>query len=201
MGIRSLLFLVPMLVFSLCFVSCGDDDNEDLSIGGSNGDNTEIKGDYTATASVKTLTLSRSYGIGEQSKDERTIYEDFNNLYSLALSSGNICFSHYIRSSGAWSTAASYWDKDEYHGIKDIGKVASLSNINSEEKVNDYTYTVSSHYKSSWYNYSIVQPNHGYAAYFTTENNELKFMRIFVKDYSLDDEGALVSITIQYQLY
>ena len=71
-----------MLVFSLCFVSCGDDDNEDLSIGGSNGDNTEIKGDYTATASVKTLTLSRSYGIGEQSKDERTIYEDFNNLYS-----------------------------------------------------------------------------------------------------------------------
>ena len=190
-----------MLVFSLCFVSCGDDDNEDLSIGGSNGDNTEIKGDYTATVSVKTLTLSRSYGIGEQSKDERTIYEDFNNLYSLALSSGNICFSHYIRSSGAWSTAASWRGNDEYHGIKDIGKVASLSNINSEEKVNDYTYTVSSHYKSSWYNYSIVQPNHGYAAYFTTENNELKFMRIFVKDYSLDDEGALVSITIQYQLY
>lgn len=187
-----------MLVFSLCFVSCGDDDNEDLSIGGSNGDNTEIKGDYTATVSVKTLTLSRSSGIGGQSKDERTIYEDFNNLYSLALSSGNICFSHYIRSSGAWSTIASRGDEDEYHGIKDVGKVASLSNINSEEKVNDYTYYSSF---SNWYNYSIVQPNHGYAAYFTTENNELKFMRIFVKDYSLDDEGALVSITIQYQLY
>lgn len=187
-----------MFVFSLCFVSCGDDDNEDLSIGGSNGDNTEIKGDYTATVSVKTLTLSRSYGIGGQSKDERTIYEDFNNLYSLALSSGNICFSHYIRSSGAWSTTASRGDEDEYHGIKDVGKVASLSNINSEEKVNDYTDYSSF---SNWYNYSIVQPNHGYAAYFTTENNELKFMRIFVKDYSLDDEGALVSITIQYQLY
>ena len=34
-----------MLVMSLCLVSCGGDDDEDVNNGGSNGDNTEIKGD------------------------------------------------------------------------------------------------------------------------------------------------------------
>ena len=52
-----------------------------------------------------------------------------------------------------------------------------------------------------WYNFSIVQPNHGYTTYFTTENNEVKYMRIFIKDYSLSDDVGLTSITIQYQLY
>lgn len=53
MKIKNLFFLVPMLVMSLCLVSCGDDDDDNLNNGGSNGDNTEIKGDYTATTSVK----------------------------------------------------------------------------------------------------------------------------------------------------
>lgn len=186
-----------MLVMSLCLVSCGDDDDENVN----NGDNTEFRGDYTVTTSVKTLTLTiEKGGIGSKSDDERAIYEDFNNLYTLALSGGNICFPHYVRSGGYWSTTASYGDKDKYHGIKDVGKVGSLSNVDSKEKVNDYTNS-SFNYSRPWYNYSIVQPNHGYAAYFTTENDEIKYMRIFVKDYKLDDEGGLVSITIQYQLY
>lgn len=201
MKIKNLLFLVPMLIMSLCLFSCGDDDDNDLNNGDSNGDNTEIKGDYIATTSVKTLTLTiEKGGIGSKSDDERAIYEDFNNLYTLALSGGNICFPHYVRSGGNWSTTASYGDKDKYHGIKDVGKVGSLSNVDSKEKVNDYTIS-SFNYNRPWYNYSIVQPNHGYAAYFTTENDEIKYMRIFVKDYKLDDAGSLASITIQYQLY
>lgn len=65
MKIKNLLDLVPMLVMSLCLVSCGGDDDEDVNNGGSNGDNTEIKGDYTATTSVKTVTLTASYVEGQ----------------------------------------------------------------------------------------------------------------------------------------
>ena len=69
-----------MLIMSLCLFSCGDDDDNDLNNGGSNGDNTEIKGDYIATTSVKTLTLVYSGAIGERGESEKTIYEDYNNL-------------------------------------------------------------------------------------------------------------------------
>lgn len=51
------------------------------------------------------------------------------------------------------------------------------------------------------YKYSTVQPNHGYAAFFTTEDGEVKYLRILVTDYSLDESGALETITVQYQLY
>lgn len=187
-----------MLVMSLCLVSCGGDDDENVN----HGDNTEFRGDYTVTTSVKTITLAIGQGnIGNHSEDEKNIYEDFNNLYTLALSGGNICFSHYVRDSGSFSTTSSYRDKDKYHGIKDVGKVSSLSNINSKERVNDDTKSYMFAGSHKWYNFSIIQPNHGYAAYFTTENDEIKNLRIFIKDYTLDDAGSLASITIQYQLY
>lgn len=186
-----------MLIMSLCLFSCGDDDDEDVNNGGS-GDNTEIKGDYTATTSVKTATLTSSGVYGNPVTGIR-IYEDFNNLYTLVLSGGNICFVHYQRHNGEWDKQYTIKGKN---GIKDIGKVTSLQDVDikNKEKEND-------HYSSNYGNYygghcySQVQPSHGYAAYFTTENDEIKYMRIFVKDYKLDDEGSLASITIQYQLY
>ena len=194
MKIKNLLFLVPMLIMSLCLFSCGDDDDEDVNNGGS-GDNTEIKGDYTATTSVKTATLISSEVYGNPVTGIR-IYEDFNNLYTLVLSGGNICFAHYPRYNGDWNNKYAIKGKN---GIKDIGKVTSLQDveIKNKEKEND-------NYYKDYYGghcYSQVQPSHGYAAYFTTENDEIKYMRIFVKDYKLDDEGSLASITIQYQLY
>ena len=195
MKIKNLLFLVPMLIMSLCLFSCGDDDDNDLNNGGSNGDNTEIKGDYIATTSVKTATLISSEVYGNPVTGIR-IYEDFNNLYTLVLSGGNICFAHYPRYNGDWNNKYAIKGKN---GIKDIGKVTSLQDveIKNKEKEND-------NYYKDYYGghcYSQVQPSHGYAAYFTTENDEIKYMRIFVKDYKLDDEGSLASITIQYQLY
>lgn len=115
-----------MLVMSLCLVSCGGDDDEDINNGGSNGDNTEIKGDYTATTSVKTVTLTASYVEGQPTTGIK-IYEDFNNLYSLVLSGGSLCFPHYGRSNGQWS--AYIFKQDTETGIKDIGKVTSLQDI------------------------------------------------------------------------
>lgn len=195
MKIKNLLFLVPMLVMSLFLVSCGDDDDNDLNNGGSNGDNTEIKGDYTATTSIKTATLTSSGVYGNPVTGIR-IYEDFNNLYTLVLSGGNICFVHYPRHNGEWKNQYTIKGKN---GIKDIGKVTSLQDVDikNKEKENDNYY---SHYYGG-HCYSQVQPSHSYTAYFTTENDEIKYMRIFVKDYKLDDEGSLASITIQYQLY
>lgn len=178
-----------MLVMSLCLVSCGDDDDEDVNNGGSNGDNTEIKGDYTATTSVKTAILTSSEVYANPVTGIR-IYEDFNNLYTLVLSGGNICFAHYPRHYGQWNN--NYTTKGK-NGIKNIGKVASLQDVNIKDKGNDNYY--------GGHCFSQVQPKYGYAAYFTTENDEVKYMRIFVKDYKLDDEGSLASITIQYQLY
>lgn len=195
MKIKNLLFLVPMLVMSLCLVSCGDDDDDDLNNGNSNGDNTEIKGDYTATTSIKTATLTSSEVYGNPVTGIR-IYEDFNNLYTLVLSGGNICFAHYPRYNGEWNNKYATQGKN---GIKDIGKVTSLQDVDikNNEKEND-------NYYSDYYGghcYSQVQPSHGYAAYLMTENDEVKYIRIFLKDYKLDDEGSLASITIQYQLY
>lgn len=44
-------------------------------------------------------------------------------------------------------------------------------------------------------------PNHGYATCFVTGDDETKYMRIFAKGYTLDKQGALATITLQYQLY
>ncbi|HJH75739.1 MAG TPA: hypothetical protein OIM43_01840 [Prevotellaceae bacterium] len=197
MKIKNLLDLVPMLVMSLCLVSCGGDDDEDVNNGGSNGDNTEIKGDYTATTSVKTVTLTASYVEGQPTTGIK-IYEDFNNLYSLVLSGGSLCLPHYGRSNGQWS--AYIFRQDTETGIKDIGKVTSLQDIKIKNN-NENDYRHSAYGSSFHFNYSTVQPNHGYAAYFTTENDEIKNLHIFIKDYTLDDAGSLASITIQYQLY
>ena len=46
-----------------------------------------------------------------------------------------------------------------------------------------------------------IQPNHGFAILFTTGDGEKKYMRVYIKDYSLDSSGSLASVTIQYQLY
>lgn len=36
---------------------------------------------------------------------------------------------------------------------------------------------------------------------FKTDNNELKHLRLFVIDYTLTDDGAIATVTVQYQLY
>lgn len=90
---------------------------------------------------------------------------------------------------------------NDAHGISDRGKVGSIEEVTSKFKDNDYIEKGGSYNKYMKYKYSTVQPNHGYAAFFTTEENEVKYLRIFIEGYTLDYSGALESITIQYQLY
>lgn len=156
----------------------------------------EMTDDYIATTSVKTVIIPYAYGKNKYDLAGIKIYEDYNHLYSLAMCNGKICFVHYERDSGRWKGIVS-----DSHGIKDTGKVASLQEITDKDKGNDSAYEGSSYYSYWVYKYSTVQPNHGYAAYFTTEEGEVKYLRILITDYTLDDSGALETITVQYQLY
>lgn len=190
MKMKNLLFLIPLLFVSLCLISCGDDD--DKSNTNTNEGAMEMTDDYIATTSVKTAIIPYTYAEYAFDLVGIKIYEDYNHLYSLAMCAGSIRFVHYERDLGRWKSVVS-----DSHGIKDTGKVASLQEITDKDKGNDSTYE-----GTYWvYKYSTVQPNHGYAAYFTTEDGEVKYLRILVTDYSLDESGALETITVQYQLY
>lgn len=192
MKLRNIFYPVFAVMFSLCLFSCSDDDDDN----GGNNDNTEVKNDYTATTSVKTATLR--YGNDIKGEDYIVIYEDYNKRYSLLLLYGNICIQPYSRNSGYFNLQN---DKNgNLSGIHDLGQINSLQDITEKEKTSD---NWDNRYNGGYgyYHYSTVQPNHGYSAYFTTENDELKFVRIYIKDYTLDTSGTLTSITIQYQLY
>lgn len=199
MKIKSLFFLLPMFVVSLCLVSCGEEDDDQLK-----PDNTgtaQMTDDYIATTSVKKVTITTADAKNWYDLVGVKMYEDYNHLYSLSISHGSIQLIHYRRSSGAWQSSLtySYGDDVDAHGISDRGKVSSIEEVTSKFKDNDYT---RDYWRESLvYRYSTVQPNHGYAAFFTTEENEVKYLRIFIEGYTLDYSGALESITIQYQLY
>ena len=192
------IFSIFIIMMSICLFSCSKNDDGN---GGGNGDGTEVKNGYTATADIKTVTLiSKSDHADVNVEREITIYEDYNNRYRLWLAYGKICLRPDYRENGSFSYR---YDTDgEKSGIHDSGKVSSLQDIMTKEKTNDGWFGGSSQYQSANYcQHSTVQPNHGYSAYFTTENDELMFVRIYIKDYTLNTYGTLTSITIQYQLY
>lgn len=192
MKIKSLFFLLPMFVASLCLVSCGEEDDDQLKT--DNTGTAQMTDDYIATTSVKKVTIT-DYAENRYDLVRVKIYEDYNHLYSLSMGDGSIQLKHYQRVNGSWTARIFDSDGNVLHGISDKGKVDSIEEVTSKSKDNDHTSV------GFVCQYSTVQPNHGYAAYFTTEENEVKYLRIFIEGYTLDHSGALESITIQYQLY
>lgn len=191
-------FSIFIIMMSICLFSCSKNEG---SNGGGNGDGTEVKNGYTATADIKTVTLATQPNREDvNGENEIIIYEDYNNRYSLLLAYGKICLRPEYRENGYFRHWYDY--KGEKSGIHDLGKVSSLQDIMTKEKTNDGIFDSNSEYISANYcQHSTVQPNHGYSAYFTTENDELMFVRIYIKDYTLNTDSDLTSITIQYQLY
>lgn len=191
-------FSIFIIMMSICLFSCSKNDDGN---GGGNGDGTEVKNGYTATADIKTVTLvTQSNREDVNGENEIIIYEDYNNRYSLLLAYGKICLRPEYRENGHFRYRNDY--NGEKSGIHDSGKVSSLQDIMTKEKTNDGWTAYSSQYLGANYcQHSTVQPNHGYSAYFTTENDELMFVRIYIKDYTLNTDSDLTSITIQYQLY
>lgn len=185
-----LLAILTISASALAFTACSDDDDDNDTGGNNGGDNTEIKGDYTATTNIKTVTL-KEYKNFYQEDPEVTIYEDFNYKYDLRLYEGRMELEPYKRVNGAWKTnlgynANGYW----YYNIniKDIGKISSISSVTEKVEIEYSTRC------------PAAQPGHGYAACFFTDN-ETKYLRLYISNYKLDGEGALESITVQYQLY
>lgn len=192
MKLANIIYPVFSIMFSLCLFSCNNDD-DDYNGGGGNSEN---RNDYTVTESVKSAKLEDK-SILEESI---IIYDDFNCRYSLLLYNGHICMSPQHRYNGG--LVSNYDPNGTESGIHDTGKVNNLQSVTGKEKVNDKLLenNIDSRYKKI-YQCSVVQPGHGYSAYFTTGEGEMKFVRIYIKDYTLNQSGSLNSITIQYQLY
>ena len=193
---RMKLIWLPCLVFFfgvLC-TSCGSDNNEPTDEpgtgdAGGTGD-TEVKGDYIASTKVKTVVLKSEWKW--YSADIPVCYEDFNRKYSLFLDAGKLCVLPFVREYGKWSPRSSSYGYESFYLImEDIGKVKSLSEVTKKLELVDNIICP----------FPNAQPKHGYAVTFKTENDELKYLRLFVIDYTLTDDGAIATFTVQYQLY
>ena len=86
-----------------------------------------------------------------------------------------------------------------YPELRYIKEVDKIGDITLKSSINDgnpiYDYYAKFGMALPFY------PNHGYATCFMTGDGETKYMRIFAKGYTLDKQGALATITLQYQLY
>lgn len=166
-------------------ISCGDDDDDPAIGGDAGGENTEIKTDYTATKQVKTVELEGK---------TISIYVDFNRRYELAYTTGKLCLLPYKRNNGSWdSRYYEYYcyDRDPITvTTSDVGKISGLSDITD--------YYPADHDRAC---YSIIQPSHGYSMSFKTEDDEIKYLRVYCSKIKLDEKGSIKSVTIQYQLY
>ena len=191
-----------LFVFSFLFllagllVSCSSNDDE--GNGEPTPDNTETKSDYTATNKVKTVTIE-SYNV--QKRNDITIYEDFNRKYSLTYYEGYLYLFPYERINGSWNLRIDntygwpygYLIRSNNIVIKDMGKMNGISAIVEKPKASGT--------EGGYAVYPDLQPYHGYAMSFKTEDDEVKYLRVYFSKYTTGEYGQISSITIQYQLY
>lgn len=188
--------LLMMLVMALAMVSCGSDDDEKKDDNGGDDGGTTVTTEYTATTEVKQAKLNNidHTEVASLKNPKCVIYADFNYKYALTLYRGSLRIEPLYRSSGEWwnDTYDSRSYRDESYqslgAIKDLGKLAGVEAI-TEKNLGGKIIA------------SAAQPQHGYAMKFKTEDDEWKYLRVYIKGYTLDDKEALSSITVQYQLY
>lgn len=190
MKTKFLLFFALLFTMGSVLISCGNDDDDSAIGGDTGGENTEIKTDYTATKQVKMVELKRSY-----SKIEAiSIYVDFNRRYDLAYTDGKLCLLPYQRYNGNWDGRYNvyylYNHANPTVTTSDVGKVSGLSDITNYYPAD-----------SNGACFSIIQPSHGYSMSFKTEDDEIKYLRVYCSKIKLDENGSIKSVTIQYQLY
>lgn len=159
---------------------------------------TEVVSDWTATTEVKTKTV-------EMDALPHIIYQDFTFRYDFAFTSGPILApckrSGNEFSKKEWYSAVfSVESKYEKAGVVSLGPVNGLSSITSKDtNVQGQKCHWGDGYLS-YYGENFV-PHSGYYMYYLKESGDLAFVRLYVSDYTLDSEGTVTSVTIQYQLY
>ena len=86
-----------------------------------------------------------------------------------------------------WSPRSSSYGYESFYLImEDIGKVKNIGGYKEIRTLVDNIICP----------FSNAQPKHGYAVTFKTENDELKYLRLFVIDYTLTDDGAIATVTV-----
>lgn len=188
---RNFLKIAILMLGMTMSTACSNDDN----IGGGETPPTSNT-NTTATTSIKSTTLTAGVGLIEGTT---WVHEDFSRRYGLTLYEGNILVLSQQRKSGQWD-----FERNDYQnagsGIVDVKEVGKIGDITLKSSIGN------GHYAVSIYSYCLgmnlpFYPNHGYATCFVTGDGETKYMRIFAKGYTLDKQGALATITLQYQLY
>lgn len=187
---RNFLKIAILMLGMTMSTACSNDDN----IGGGETPPTSNT-NTTATTSIKSTTLTA--GLSWDVARTTWVHEDFSRRYGLTLYDGNILVLSQQRKNGQWSLADRYASPGSgIVDVKEVGKIGDITLKSSIDYGNNLTeYTATLGRALPFY------PNHGYATCFVTGDGEIKYMRIFAKGYTLDKQGALATITLQYQLY
>lgn len=175
---------------SIClFLSC--DKNE-----------SERQGDWTVSQTVNEIKLDAListkdagfYGKESSLYAEESagviVFQDYNNMYRLYVMSGELCLLHLYRFEGRLTFNLYDSNMPRSAGIIDVGVVSNISEIEGDCA----ELTCASVYHQTF------QPNHGYSVCFVDENAKQYDMAIYAKSYTLDNDGKLKSVTIQYKL-
>lgn len=188
---RNFLKIAILMLGMTMSTACSNDDN----IGGEETPPTSNT-NTTATTSIKSTTLTA--GLGWDEARTTWVHEDFSRRYGLTLYEGNILVLSQQRKSGQWSFTINISIGSGIVDVKEVGKIGDIT-LKSSIENGEF---IKMKYSNAYLGMALpFYPNHGYATCFVTGDDETEYMRIFAKGYTLDKQGALATITLQYQLY
>lgn len=170
--------------------------------------NNKESSEYIATNQVKTVTIkmisSTEMNSNSVSSGECLVYKDFYYKHTLCVVKGiyvnavAICINSYHGQGGGWNHL------NHCSVIRDVGVVSSIKEIDTKSsfKYDTYRYSFLDGNNKTYGNHTPFNPGHGYeVAFYTGATNDFKWLRIFVKDYTVDSNDVLTSVTLEYQLY
>ena len=205
-SIWSLVTIVVVTMLSVGFTSCGGDDDEDFS---TSNPNTGTKTESTATLAteqVKKITmkpiLSEEIQSDNVNNEECLIYKDFYYKHTLCLEKREggivLCINSYIGNGGGWNH--SFY---RVAVIKAVGPVSSIKEIVNKSHFEYWDLQNSFYEGGKFYDwFSDFKPGYGYeVAFYTGPSKELKWLRVFPTNYTLDKNDVVTSATLEYQLY
>lgn len=173
-----------------------------------NGNTTEST-EYIATEQVKTITIKMiSYNemnSNSVSSEECLVHKDFYYKHTLCVVKGiyssavAICINSYHGQGDGWTR------QNHCSVIRDYGSVSSIKDIidKTSFKFDDiYSYSFYDGNGNYYGSHTPFNPRHGYeVAFYTGSSNDFKWLRVFVKNYTMDSNDVLTSVTLEYQLY
>lgn len=170
-------FAISALLF-FTFISCEKEASDGTTNSSGSGSSNN-----TISEQVKEITLNHTFN---DYLDKIVFYESYTYRYSFCFNKGCIKIYAEERRGGSFGSPT-----QSICGIKDTGYYSSISEIPRTDNIiwGDGMSTGIPHY-----------PKLGLNAIFLTEEMCPTQMRIYAKDYTLDNDSRLKTVTIQYQL-